>query len=238
MKKLLVGTLIVLVFLAYALPPYLTGGSRVPLDGQPDWYYGLLVGHIVLGGVAMLAGLVQLGRRWFARFHPIAGRIYVACALPVGLAAIAIGTVTPFGPLNAASNVTLGSLMLLFTALGVRAIIGRDVAAHRRWMLRSAALMYSVIINRILGPVAFLVLDAAGVPESALAVWGPAVVAWPSWLIALGFCEWWLRRPARRVRARTSSAAARRHHDLGFSGASAAHADVRAVIPGNRAEKG
>ncbi|MCA0157209.1 DUF2306 domain-containing protein [Tsukamurella sp. M9C] len=200
MKKLLVGALLVLVFLAYSLPPYLTGGSRVPLDDQPNWYYGLLVGHILLGSVAMLAGLVQLGRRWFAKYHWIAGRIYVACALPVGLAAIAIGTVTPFGPVNAASNVTLGSLMLLFTALGVRAIVGGDVAAHRRWMLRSAALMYSVIINRILGPIIFLVLDAAGAPSSMTDAVGPALVAWPSWLIAIGFCEWWLRRtpPKRR----------------------------------------
>lgn len=203
MKKLLVGTLIVLVFLAYSLPPYLTGGSRVPLDDQPNWYYGLLVGHILLGSVAMLAGLVQLGRRWFAKYHWIAGRIYVACALPVGLAAIAIGTVTPFGPLNATSNVTLGSLMLLFTALGVRAIVGGDVTAHRRWMLRSAALMYSVIINRILGPVLFLVFDAVGAPSSMTDAVGPALVAWPSWLIAIGFCEWWLRRtPRNRTRSR------------------------------------
>ncbi|GAA1085305.1 DUF2306 domain-containing protein [Tsukamurella spumae] len=226
MKKLLVGALIVLVFLAYALPPYLTGGSRIPLEQQPDWYYGLLVGHILLGSVAMLAGLIQLGRRWFARYHWIAGRIYVACALPVGLAAIAIGTVTPFGPVNAVSNVTLGSLMLLFTALGVRAIVGGDVPAHRRWMTRSAALMYSVIINRILGPVAFLVLDLAGVPESFLNAWGPAIVALPSWLIALGICEWWLRRPIRRVRTRASSPVAQSSHDRGMSEASAARTNA------------
>ncbi len=198
MKKLLVSALVVLVFLAYSLPPYLTGGSRIPLDGTPAWYYGLLVGHIVLGAVAMVAGLVQVGRRWFARYHPVAGRIYTACALPVGLAAIAIGTVSPFGPLNAVSNVTLGSLMLLFTALGVRAIaVDRDVAAHRRWMLRSAALMYSVIINRILAPVVFLATGAAGVPDAAADTWGPGIVAWSSWLIALGLCEWWLRRTPR-----------------------------------------
>lgn len=200
MKKLLVGTLIVLVFLAYSLPPYLTGGSRVPLDDQPNWYYGLLVGHILLGSVAMLAGLIQLGRRWFAKYHWIAGRVYVACALPVGLAAIAVGTVTPFGPIAAASDVTLGSLMLLCTALGVRSIVGRDVAAHRRWMLRSAALMYSVIINRILAPVVFLVLDATGVQSDTL---GSSITTWGSWLLALGFCEWWLRRtPRARTRSR------------------------------------
>lgn len=206
MKKLLVGALLVLVFLAYSLPPYLTGGSRIPLDGQPNWYYGLLVGHIMLGSVAMLAGLVQLGRRWFARYHWIAGRIYVACALPVGLGAIAIGTVSPFGPGNGASAVVLGSLMLLFTALGVRSIVGRDVAAHRRWMLRSAALMYSVIINRILGPIVFLVFDALGVQADGL---GVALTSWSSWLIALGFCEWWLRRtPRARTRPRRNPAPA------------------------------
>lgn len=208
MKKMLVGALIVAVFLAYSLPPYLTGGSRVPLDGAPQWYYGLLVGHIMLGSVAMLAGLVQLGRRWFSRYHWIAGRIYLACALPVGLASIAVATVAPFGPATAASNITLGSLMLLFTALGVRAIVGGDVAAHRRWMLRSAALMYSVIINRLLAPLVFVVLDTAGVPEADIRTVGPAIVAWSSWVLALGFCEWWLRRPLRKTGARTSSPAA------------------------------
>ncbi|BDH59615.1 DUF2306 domain-containing protein [Tsukamurella sp. PLM1] len=226
MKKLLVGALVVLVFLAYSLPPYLTGGSRVPLDGQPSWYYALLVGHIMLGAVAMAAGLVQLGRRWLSRYHRVAGRIYVACAVPIGLATIAIGTVTPFGPVNAASNVTLGSLLLLFTTLGVRAILRRDVTAHRRWMLRSAALMYSVIINRILAPVLFISLDAAGVPAATMDAWGPGIVAWSSWLIALGCCEWYLRGQARRVRAQTSSPAARRSRDLGASGAGAAQADV------------
>ncbi|CAM3753086.1 DUF2306 domain-containing protein [Tsukamurella strandjordii] len=198
MKKLLVGSLIVAAFLAYALPVYLTGGSRVPLDGQPSWYYPLLVGHIMLGAIAMLAGLVQLGRRWFARYHRIAGRIYVACAVPVGLASITVGAMTPFGPANAVSNVTLGALMLLFTVLGVRSILARDVTHHRRWMLRSAALMYSVIINRVLAPIIFLTLDGLGLEPHVVDGLGVALTAWLSWLIALGVCEWWLRRTPRR----------------------------------------
>lgn len=209
MKKLLVGTVIVLAFLAYALPVYLTGGSRVPLDGQPSWYYPLLVGHIVLGAIAMLAGLVQLGRRWFARYHRIAGRVYVACAIPVGLASITVGAMTQFGPANAVSNVTLGSLMLLFTVLGLRAILARDVTDHRRWMLRSAALMYSVIINRVLAPVIFLTLDGLGLEPHVVDGLGIALTAWLSWLITLGFCEWWLRRtPHRETGTKSRRAAA------------------------------
>lgn len=202
MKKLLVGAVVVLVFLAYALPPYLTGGSRVPLDGQPSWYYGLLVGHILLGSVAMLAGLVQLGRRWLSQYHWIAGRIYVACAVPVGLAAVTIGSISPFGPVNAVSNVTLGTLMLLFTGLGVLAITRGEVAAHRRWMLRSTSLMYSVIINRILGPVMFLTIDALGIDGPLGDTLTTGLTAWLSWMISLGFCEWWLRRPRKNRKAR------------------------------------
>ncbi|WP_081585953.1 DUF2306 domain-containing protein [Tsukamurella sp. 1534] len=200
MKKMLIGALIVAVFLAYSLPPYLTGGSRVPLDDQPSWYYALLVGHIMLGSVAMLAGLIQLGRRWFARYHRIAGRVYVACAIPGALGAIAVGTVSPFGPVNAVSNVTLGTLTLLFTGLGVRAILRGDVPSHRRWMLRSATLMYSVIINRILAPVLAITIGALGIDGPLGDTLVTGLTAWLSWMIALGLCEWWIRRTPRRRR--------------------------------------
>ncbi|MCZ0729252.1 DUF2306 domain-containing protein [Mycolicibacterium iranicum] len=101
---------LVVGFLAFSLPPYLSGGSRVP----PTFglHYELLVMHVLLAGIAMLCAVVQLlpgsRGRWPA-LHRRTGRIYVFAAVPAALSALVIGAATPFGPLLAASNVVLGA---------------------------------------------------------------------------------------------------------------------------------
>ena len=72
---------IVAAFLLYSLPPYFTGGTRVPATFA--LHYPLLVAHVMFGGVAMVSAVAQIWPRLHTR-HPVlhrrTGRVYVAAA--------------------------------------------------------------------------------------------------------------------------------------------------------------
>ena len=113
---------VVRVCLAFSLPPYLSldpARSRVP--ATIPLHYPLLVGHVLLGSVAMVAAVLQIWpglRARHPRLHRRIGRAYVAAALPAAASAMVIGALTPFGPILAASNVVLAVLWLWFTGIG------------------------------------------------------------------------------------------------------------------------
>ena len=112
--------MIVLVFLGFSLPPYFTGGTRVPATFA--LHYPLLVGHVMFASVAMVCAVAQI---WpgLRRRHPVLHRrvgraAYVFTAIPAAVCAMIIGAATPFGPILAVSNVLLASLWLWFTING------------------------------------------------------------------------------------------------------------------------
>ena len=145
--------LVVVAFLAFALPPYFIGDpakSRVPATFV--LHYPLLVGHVMLASVAMAAAVAQIWpglRNRHQILHRRVGRAYVFTAIPAAVCAMVIGAATPFGPILAVSNVGLASLWLWFTANGYLAARQRRFAEHRRHMIRSATLALSIITNRI-----------------------------------------------------------------------------------------
>ena len=75
---------------------------------------------------------------------------------------------------------------LLTTTLGWLRIHHREIAAHRRWMVRSYALACAAITLRV---------------ELPLLAWAPGsfgiaypMVSWLCWVPNLLFAEWWLVR--------------------------------------------
>lgn len=132
---------------------------------QPLWQFSLRL-HVVAGIVCLLSVLPQFSRRLLRRtpaLHRWCGRIYALCVLlflcPTGLhlAHFAKG-----GPAGVAGFLLLGAATFHTTLRGVTAMLGpsRDLAAHRRWMTRSFALVASAITFRVLH---FLFFEA-GVP--------------------------------------------------------------------------
>ncbi|WP_051728817.1 MULTISPECIES: DUF2306 domain-containing protein [Actinomycetia] len=202
--------LVVVAFLAYALPPYLAFDpalSRVPSTFPA--HYLFLVGHVVFGSIAMVTALLQVWP-WIRRKHPVlhrySGRAYVfAGVLPSGLLALTIGAATPFGPVTRASDVLLAVLWLGTTWAGYRAARERRFGDHRRWMVRSFALTMSIILNRLIGPIAAIFLGPQlattfGGSEIALGQSIAALGAWVSWTVALIAAQLWLdRKPKRRA---------------------------------------
>src|SRR4029077_19422883 len=112
-RKCLASALAVVVvaFLAYSLPPYVTGGTRVPATF--GLHYPLLVAHVMFASVAMVTAVAQIWPGLRARrpaWHRRIGRLYVYTAIPAAVCAMVIGAATPFGPFLAVGNVFLASL--------------------------------------------------------------------------------------------------------------------------------
>jgi uncharacterized membrane protein len=191
---------VVVGFLAFSLPPYFTGGTRVPATFA--LHYPLLVSHVMFASVAMLAAVAQIWPRLRIR-HPVlhrrVGRVYVYTAIPAAVCAMVIGAATPFGPFLAVSNVFLASLWLWFTVNGYLAGRQRRFADHRRHMVRSATLALSIITNRIWTPILFIALHPLqdnvfdGNEEHFL--WCAAGLgAWLGWTVPLLVVEWSVNR--------------------------------------------
>jgi uncharacterized membrane protein len=193
-------SVVVVAFLAYSLPPYLSGGTRVPATFA--WHYPLLVLHVLFGSVAMVTAVAQfwpglrVGR---PTVHRRVGRLYVSTAVPAAVCAMVIGAATPFGPFLAVSNVILASLWLWYTINGYVAARTRSGAVHLRYMVLSATLALSTITNRIWSPALMITLrplqDSVFGGDDQLFLWFAAGAgAWLGWSIPFLSMLWWLNR--------------------------------------------
>ncbi|MCV7236753.1 hypothetical protein A5765_23220 [Mycolicibacterium celeriflavum] len=191
--------LVVTAFLVFSLPPYLTGGTRVPATFA--LHYPLLVGHVIFASVAMVAAVAQIWPGLRARhraLHRRSGRVYVATAVPAAVSAMVIGALTPFGPLLAVSNVVLAALWLWFTVNGYLAARRRHFAEHRRHMLLSATLALSIITNRVWTPIIFITFQPLrdsvfGGHDEHFLWFAAGLGAWLGWTVPLGIVAWRLR---------------------------------------------
>jgi uncharacterized membrane protein YozB (DUF420 family) len=193
--------LVVAVFLAYSVPPYLTldpGRSRVPAPAGFGAHYWLLVAHIGFGTVAIVGVVLQIWP-WLRRTHPVAhrriGRVYVfAGALPSAVMAGTIGAVSPFGPVVAAIDVVAAVLWFGFTVAGWRAGRQGRYGDHRKWMVRSFAMTMNTLMTRALSPIGFLVVMPRVADKDSLILDAATVSGVLSVLSLLLLSQWWLDR--------------------------------------------
>lgn len=199
--------LVTVAFLAYALPPYLgldPAQSRVPARSGTWFHYPLLVTHIFLGTAVLVTAVLQLWP-WLRQKHPEvhrwSGRIYVFAAIPAGLAALAVAPLGAAGLNQRAANTVLALLWLGTTVTGYVMARRRRYAQHREWMVRSFALCFSIVVNRLWTTVCV----AAFVPDPSDAValqQAIGVGTWMSWLVNLLIAEWWLQHTRHRRKTR------------------------------------
>lgn len=201
-----IGLAVVTVaFLGYALPPYLgldPGQARLPVDRHP-LFYPVLVTHILAGAVLLLCGVLQLWpwlRNRHRRVHRWTGRLYVIMAIPVGLGALFVAQFPSGGPTQQVANSFLAILILGTTLAGFRAVRQRRFADHREWMIRSFALAFSIVTNRV-WMIAFLLIFAPGGtdPSDPVVQAAASPSAWASWVVNLLIVEWWILRRRRRA---------------------------------------
>jgi uncharacterized membrane protein len=148
--------------------------------------------HVFASSVALILGPLQFWARLRAArpaLHRWLGRCYLGIGILVGgLAGLLIASYAHGGPVARLGFACL-ALAWLYTGLrAYRAIRARDLAAHRRWMIRNFALTFAAVTLRLWLPASVV----SGVPFGI----AYAIVAWLCWLPNLAVAEWMLGREA------------------------------------------
>ena len=184
---------------AYALVAYtlLPLGAVVHPDmrttfATADAHRAGLYVHVFASSVALIVGPLQFSARLRAArpaLHRWLGRCYLGIGILVGGVAGLFVALHAFGGPAARIGFACLALAWLYTGLrAYRAIRARDLAAHRRWMVRNFALTFAAVTLRLWLPASVV----SGVPfELAY-----AVVAWLCWVPNLAVAEWMLDRMA------------------------------------------
>jgi uncharacterized membrane protein YozB (DUF420 family) len=204
LKGLVPLALLTVIFIVYAVPPYLTlDPAQARIQPMPPHasYYPLLVTHIFLGSVALLAACFQVWpwlRRSRPAIHRLSGRIYFMAALTASICVMIISPMGLHGANQRVANTLLALLWFGTTLAGFRAIRQRRCADHRRWMLRSVALAFSIVAFRVWMFVIFAVfvpeIYTGGEVDPAALDQAIGLTSWVSWVVNLLIVEWWLRR--------------------------------------------
>jgi uncharacterized membrane protein YozB (DUF420 family) len=150
--------------------------------------------HIFPGVVYLLGAPLQLSRRFRSRhfgLHRRLGRVLLGCGLLSGVFAFVFGVPHAFGgAAQAAATVVFGAWFVVSLALAYAAIRRRDVAAHRRWMIRAFAVGLAVGTIRLwIG-----LFEATGLLSFHA---GFGVGFWLAFLMHVGAAEVWLASTAR-----------------------------------------
>jgi hypothetical protein len=200
--------LVIALFLALELPAYVDfdpATSRVPIRADYPLHYPLLVAHILFGSVALVTACLQIWpwlRRTRPAVHRWSGRVYLfGGVFPAGVLVLGVTPVSSSGASSAVGNTVLALLWLGTSAAGYRAARTHRYADHRRWMLRSVALTFSIVLNRLWIIVFLVAFTPFIADEAALALAAGSASVWTSWVVNLLVVEWWLLRPRHKARS-------------------------------------
>ena len=152
--------------------------------------------HVGLAPLALMLMPFQLLPRLRARrpaMHRWIGRSYAVLVLLSGLGGLAMAVATEAGPVAATGFALLAVLWLGTTATGVWEARVGDIAAHRQWMIRSAALIFAGVTLRLELPL--LITSGLEFPTAY------TIVAWLCWVPNLLVAEWIVRGRSLRVSA-------------------------------------
>jgi uncharacterized membrane protein len=145
--------------------------------------------HTMGGAIAVLIGPFQFLSGLRARLpavHVWMGRTYLLAVLAAALGGLYFAP-TSVGDVPGTVGFSVLAVLWLYTgSMAFAAIRRRDVATHRRWMIRNYALTFAAATLRIeLGMLQFggLTFDVAF-----------PIVAWSSWTLNALAVELWLRR--------------------------------------------
>ena len=140
-----------------------------------------LLVHISAGMVALLTGPTQFSQRLRQRhlpIHRILGRIYL-CAIALGsLAAFRLALTTSDGWAWGFGVAMLGVAWVVTSGMAFYAILQRQVAVHKEWMVRSYVVTFGFVIFRALNDMG---------PTSRLMPAGDRAVTyiWACWTVPL-----------------------------------------------------
>ena len=149
--------------------------------------------HALFGALALITGAAQFSRAVLQRrrLHRVIGFAYVTACLVVGTAGTYMAWYSFGGWPTHIGFGLLGLSLLTTTLIAFRQIKRRDIASHRRWMIRSYSLIFAAVTLRLQLPI--LIAFFRAFPPAY------TIVAWSSWIPNLAFAE--LRIRATRATA-------------------------------------
>ena len=118
--------------------------------------------------------------------HRWIGRAYLVAVLAGGLSGLCMSFFAMTGPVAGAGFFLLALGWLSTTWMAYARIRTGEIAAHRRWMIRSAALAFAAVTLRLYLPLSMVI----GLPFEP----SYTVIAWACWIPNLIAVELWLRR--------------------------------------------
>lgn len=141
--------------------------------------------HIFASSIALALGPFQFSQKLRTSkvaLHRGLGRVYLLSVFVGGVAGLYIARIA-FGGLVSTAGFSLLAILWLFTGFrALQTIRQKNVALHRRWMIRNFALTFAAVTLRIYLGLFF----AAGVPFDTFY----PVLAWISWVPNILFAEW------------------------------------------------
>jgi uncharacterized membrane protein len=159
--------------------------------------------HIAFGGLALLLSPLQFATRLRTRapsVHRAVGRVVLGSIAIAGTAALVLAPHSLAGTVGTLGFGLLAVLWLTFATVAFRAIRRRDVATHRRWMVRTFALTFAAVTLRLwLGVLIAVQSGLAGVDPDVAFDRAYLLVPFLSWVPNLLVAEWYLATRERRT---------------------------------------
>lgn len=182
---------------------FLFGGVAVTM---PDFLYHAelrplaFYTHITLASVALVLVPFQLWpglRKRRINVHRVLGRVYGIAILAAGIGGFWIAATTKSGNVAATGFGLLAIVWIGTTAYGILLAMQGNVAAHQRWMVRSASLTMAAVTLRI-----YLGIGAvAGLSYDDIA----GLLGWICWVPNLAVAEFIVRRKTQTREAKLAS---------------------------------
>jgi uncharacterized membrane protein len=161
--------------------------------------------HIGFGGLALLLSPFQFATRLRTRaphVHRAVGRVVLGSIAIAGTAGLVLAPHSLAGTVGTLGFGLLAVLWLTFATVAFRAIRRRDVAAHRRWVVRTFALTYAAVTLRLwLGVLIGVQSGLAGVSPDVAFHRAYLLVPFLSWVPNLLVAEWYLATRERHTAA-------------------------------------
>lgn len=152
--------------------------------------------HIVCASLFCLMGALQFWSGFscrFPRWHRMAGRLLAPTDIVAGLSGLWMNQFYPYGLndglLLYSFRLFFGAGMILAMVLGVAAILRRDVAKHRAWMMRAYAIGLGAG-TQAAAQLPWILL--VGLPSEL----PRALLMGAAWVLNLTVVEWFIRRQA------------------------------------------
>jgi uncharacterized membrane protein len=155
--------------------------------------------HVAPGLIYLFIAPLQLSsrfRRKHLTLHRRLGRALVLCGLLAGIFALVVGLTHPFdGVVEASATAVFGAWFLAALVIAFVAVRRRDIATHRRWMIRAFAAGIGIASIRlwvgIFGGVQKAVTGTEGTPPLQGSY---GLAFWMGFASTVLVGEWWLRR--------------------------------------------